>query len=301
MKVIVSGSSGMVGSELAPALGRAGDEVLRLVRRPARDETELEWRPAEGPLQPARLEGLDAVVHLAGENIAAGRWTDARMRRIRESRVVGTRKLAESLAALERRPGVFVCASAIGFYGDRGAEVLTEDVPAGSGFLADVCRAWEEATGPASDAGIRVVQLRIGVVLSTAGGALARMLLPFRLGLGGRVGSGRQFWSWITTADLVGAIRHVLVTGSLHGPVNAVAPNPVTNYEFTKALGRVLGRPTVAPLPAPAARLLLGRMADELLLASARVVPRKLEESGFTFRHPELESALRDVLGKGPA
>jgi len=299
MKTVISGSAGLVGSPLALALGNAGDEVLRLVRRPPRGVGEIEWSVEGGPARPAELEGVDAVVHLAGENIASGRWTRARMARIKDSRVVGTRRLAEALAGLERPPGVLVCASAIGFYGNRGPEVLTEASGPGTGFLPEVCVAWEDAVRPAAEAGIRVVRLRIGIVLSKSGGALERMLLPFRLGLGGRVGNGRQYWSWIALDDLVAAIRHALATGSLHGPVNAVSPQPVTNWEFTRVLGRVLRRPTIAPMPAPAARILLGRMADELLLASTRVAPRELESSGFAWKHPDLEGALRAILGAG--
>jgi hypothetical protein len=297
MKVLVSGSSGLVGSALVAALARGGDEVLRLVRRPA-GASELAWDPARGVAEPARLEGVQAVVHLAGENIAAGRWTAERKTRLRESRVQGTRTLAQAMACARRRPAVLVSASAIGFYGDRGSELLSETSSGGAGFLAELCRDWEDATAPAADAGIRVVNLRIGVVLSASGGALARMLLPFRLGLGGRIGSGNQFMSWITLEDLVAVIRHALATSALSGPLNAVAPSPLQNREFTRVLAHVLRRPAIAPLPAFAAKLLLGEMAEELLLSGQRVTPERLLSTGFRFAHPELEGALRHVLGR---
>jgi hypothetical protein len=238
------------------------------------------------------------VVHLAGENIASGRWTSRRKAEIRRSRVEGTRRLCESLARLARPPKVLVSASAIGFYGDRRDEILREDTPPGTDFLAGVCREWEAATEAASRAGVRVVQVRFGVILSPAGGALKQMLLPFKLGMGGRIGNGAQFMSWITLDDAVGATNHALITGSLVGPVNAVAPAPVTNSEFTRTLARVLRRPALAPIPAFAARLAFGELADALLLSSARVIPTKLEGSGYRFRHPELESALKHLLGR---
>jgi hypothetical protein len=271
--------------------------VARLVRALPTAGGDIPWDPAAGRLDPARLEGLDAVVHLAGENIA-GRWTAAKKARIRSSRVEGTRLLAEALAGLKRPPKTLLCASAIGYYGDRGAELLREESPAGTGFLAEVCREWEAAARPAAEKGLRVVHLRIGVVLSPAGGALARMLMPFKLGLGGRIGSGSQFMSWIASDDLSGVIRHALTTESLRGPVNAVAPQAVTNLEFTQTLGRVLRRPTPFPMPAFAARLAFGEMAEALLLASARVEPTRLVASGYRFRAPELEGALRHLLGK---
>jgi uncharacterized protein (TIGR01777 family) len=234
-------------------------------------------------------------VHLAGENIAE-RWTPAKKVQIRDSRVKGTELLSKTLAGLSSPPAVLVSASAVGYYGDRGEEPLTDDSAPGRGFLAEVCQAWEAATEPARERGIRVVRLRLGVVLSAAGGALAKMLPPFRLGLGGRLGSGRQYVSWIALGDVVGSIQHAIVTGGLQGATNAVAPRAVTNQEFTKTLGKVLARPTAIPLPAFAARLMFGEMADELLLASARVQPAKLLASGYQFRHPELEAALRHLL-----
>lgn len=299
MRIIVSGSTGLVGSALVSFLEAGGHAVTRLARptSPAIQPTAV-WDPDAGTIDAAALAGHDAVVHLAGENIAAGRWTKKQQARIRDSRVHGTRLLAETLARLSAPPKVLVCASAIGFYGDRGDQWLAETSAPGEGFLPDVCRAWEAAAEPARAAGIRVVHLRFGVILSGAGGALARMLLPFKLGLGGKVGSGRQYMSWLALDDAVGIAHHALVTESLASPVNAVAPHPVTNYEFTKALGRVLRRPTVFPLPAFVARLALGQLADELLLASARVAPRRLEETGYPFRFAELEPALRHVLGR---
>ena len=255
------------------------------------------WNPDAGTIQAEDLEDFDAVVHLAGETIV-GRWTAGKKTRILESRAKGTRLLCESLAHLRNRPIVLVSASAIGYYGDRGDQVLDEESSAGSLFLSEVAKAWEAATEPASRNGIRVVNLRIGFVLSKAGGGLATMLLPFKLGIGGRVGSGRQYMSWIAIDDVVGAISHAILSDALHGPVNAVAPHPVTNREFTKTLGRVLWRPTIFPLPAFAAHLVMGEMADNLLLASARVEPARLLASGYEFRFPQLDSALRHVLGK---
>ncbi|MEX0799800.1 MAG: TIGR01777 family oxidoreductase [Dehalococcoidia bacterium] len=297
MKVLVTGASGLVGSALVPFLTGRGHQVVRLVRAEPRGEDEVRWDAAAGEIDAARLEGLDAVVHLAGESIA-GRWSAARKERILDSRVAGTRVLAETLAGLQRPPGVLVSSSAVGYYGDRGDETLTEDSSSGSLFLSEVCRQWEAATEPAARKGIRVVILRTAPVLAAAGGPLAQMLLPFRLGLGGPIGGGKQYFPWIAIDDIAGAYHHALTAESLSGPVNAVAPGQVTNREFTKTLGRVLGRPSVFPLPAFAARLALGEMARELLLASARVEPAKLVASGYKFAFPELESALRRLLGK---
>lgn len=297
LHVAVTGSHGLVGSSLVALLEGGGHRVTRLVRGQAA-EGEIAWDPLAGQLDPGALAGVDAVVHLAGENIASGRWTAERKQRILESRVAGTQTISRAMAAAEPRPRVLVSASAIGYYGDRGDELLDETSPPGDGFLADVVQQWEAATGPAAEAGIRVVPLRFGMILSPRGGALAKMLTPFRLGAGGVVGSGRQYWSWITLDDATGAILHALMHDELSGPTNAVSPNPVTNREFTRLLGRVLRRPTVFPMPAFAARLALGEMADELLLASARVVPKKLLDSGYSFRHPQLEPALRHLLGR---
>ena len=299
MNVLISGASGLVGSELVTFLTQNGHHIKRLVRKePKADANEIKWEPASSEIEQTALEGLDAVVHLAGENIAGGRWTSQRKALIRDSRVQGTRLLSETLAKLERPPKVLVSASAIGFYGDRGNEVLNEESNPGSNFLAQVCKEWEAACEAAGKKDIRVVNLRFGVILSAAGGALAKMLLPFKMGVGGVVGSGSQYMSWIAIDDAVGAIQHALLTESLHGAVNVVAPTPVTNREFTKTLGRVLKRPTLFPMPAFAARLAFGEMADELLLASTRVEPAKLISNNFQFQFPELEDGLRHVLGR---
>ncbi len=300
MRVLVTGSTGLVGSALCTALSTGGHALTRLVRESPRSrQPEITWDPASGVIDAAKLEGFDAVVHLAGENIAAGRWTDQQKARIRDSRVQGTLLLCETLASLQEKPQVLVCASAIGYYGNRGDEVVDESSPAGSPkFLVDVCQAWEAAAEPARAAGIRVVHLRLGVVLSPNGGALAKMLLPFKLGAGGVLGDGKQTMSWIVLDDAVGAIQHCLETDSLMGPVNAVAPKAVTNREYTKTLGKVLSRPTIFPMPAAVARLAFGQMADELLLASTHVRPTRLLESKYVFRYPQLEGALRHVLGK---
>ena len=297
LRIVVTGATGLVGGALVPALLAAGHRVDRMSRRPPPPgTTDIQWDPAGGRLDPRALEGADAVVHLAGESIAAGRWTAAVKERVRRSRVDGTKLLAETLGRLTRRPRVLVAASAVGYYGNRGDMPLTEESPPGVGFLAEVCREWEAAADPARVAGIRVVHPRLGVVLAGQGGALPRMTLPFRLGVGGMIGSGRQYWSWIALADLVRVIELALALDILTGPVNAVAPAPATNREFTRVLGRVLGRPTLVPLPALAVRLLLGEMGQALLLDSARVLPRRLERAGFRFRHPELEGALRAAL-----
>lgn len=293
MKIAVTGSSGMLGSAFASVATTGGHEVARLLRRSAEAPDEIQWDPASGTIDAEALSGIDALVHLAGDNISEGRWTTAKKERIRASRVGGTRLIAETLAKLDPKPRVLVAASATGFYGDRGDDVLDENAKMGEGFLAEVCRDWEEATRPAADAGIRVVNLRIGIVLSRLGGALARMLTPFKLGLGGRIGSGGQYMSWISLDDAIGSIHHALICEQLSGPVNAVAPGAVTNREFTKTLGKVLRRPTIFPIPAIAAKLAFGEMADELLLSSTHVVPSKLTASQYEFRHPELERALR--------
>jgi uncharacterized protein (TIGR01777 family) len=275
MNILVTGSTGLIGAALLPQL--AGHAVTRYHRA-----------------APPALEGFDAVIHLAGESIA-GRWTPAKKERIRASRRDGTRTLCEGLARCVAKPRVLISASAIGFYGDRQDEILTEDSAPGTGFLADVVREWESATLPATAAGIRVVNLRFGVVLSAQGGALKQMLPAFRLGVGGVVGNGRQYWSWVALPDVVAAIQHALVADTLRGPVNVVTPFPVTNRAFTRTLGRVLHRPTVLPVPAWAVRLAFGEMGEALLLASARVEPRRLLASGFRFRWPELEEALQQL------
>lgn len=300
LSIALTGASGMLGRALRAYLTTAGHRVVPVVRRPAGPD-EIGWDPIAGRIDGERFEGLDAVVHLAGESVAQ-RWTTARMRRIWDSRERGTGLLARALAGLTRPPRTLVSASAIGIYGDRAGEVLTETAPlptpGGSAFLAAVGRAWEGATEPAAAAGVRVVRLRIGIVLTPAGGALPPMLIPFRLGVGGRTGSGAQWMSWIALDDLLGAFEHSLMTPALSGPVNAVSPTPVTNSEFTTAVSEVLHRPALFPVPAAVLRLLLGQMADEMLLGSQRVIPDELRRTGYQFRFPQLEGALRHVLGK---
>ena len=296
MKFVVTGASGLVGHRLVPSLESKGHEVLRLVRNAPADPKEVRWDPSKGTIDAGALEGVDAAVHLAGENLAEGRWTDEKKRRIRESRVKGKRLISETLAGLARKPEVLVSASAVGFYGSRGAEVLTEESSSGGDFLADVCREWEQATEAAEAAGVRVVHVRFGVILSGEGGALKKMLFPFRMGVGGKIGSGEQYVSWVTIDDAVGAIEHALENKTLSGPVNVVAPRPVTNREFTKAIGGALSRPTIFPVPEFALRLLFGEMADATLLSSQRAEPARLKESGYVFKHPEIGEALRHVL-----
>jgi uncharacterized protein len=297
--VLISGATGLIGSAVVQALEASGVQVSRLVREGsgaslAMPTENVRWDP-EKPLSPEKLSGFDAVIHLAGESIA-GRWTANKKAKIRESRVVGTRNLAQALAQAKQKPRAFVCASAIGYYGDRGDEVLQETSASGAGFLSDVCREWEATTQVAADAGIRTVQLRTGVVFSTKGGALAKMLMPFKLGLGGRVGSGRQWMSWIDTQDMVGGIQHILKTDALTGPVNMVAPNPVTNAEFTKTLASVLRRPAIFPMPEFAVKIAFGEMGETVLLGSQRVEPVKLAESGYQFRFSELRKSLESLL-----
>ncbi len=293
MTIGITGASGLVGSALTPRLLADGHQVVRLRREPGSGR----FLPAaESPSAPV---SLDAVIHLAGEPIASGRWNAAKKRRIRESRVEGTQALCQALAKQAPPPHVLVCASATGFYGDRGDELLDEASGPGEGFLAEVVQSWEQSAGRAVERGIRVVSVRFGMILTRQGGALGKMLRPFQYGLGGRIGDGRQYWSWIALDDALAAVCHALTTSSLVGPVNVVAPQAITNAGFTAALGRVLGRPTFAHLPAWAARLVFGQMADELLLASARVVPRRLTETGYLFRHGELLAALGHLLA-GP-
>jgi uncharacterized protein len=300
VKVVVTGSSGLIGTALVKALQARGDEVTRLVRRPPMTG-EARWDPEAAPIEAGALEGHDAVAHLAGVGIADHRWTEDHKRAVLDSRVKGTTLLAETLAGLTDKPKVMASGSAVGFYGLRGDEVLTEDSAPGAGFLADACVQWEGAAAPATDAGIRVVHLRTGVVLSADGGALKQMLLPFKLGLGGRIGNGKQWWSWIFIDDEVGAILH-LIDSDGHGnggPVNLTAPNPVTNDEFTRTLNGVLRRPTLLPTPTFALRAMFGREAvDEMFLGGQRVVPARLQADGYAFRHGELEGALRHILHK---
>lgn len=293
-RVLVTGSSGPIGAALLPTLSAAGYSVTRMVRHPSNSPNEISW-DAMQPLDPSKVSGFDAVVHLAGETIM-GRWTDSKKKKIHDSRVQGTRNLSEALAHASARPRVFVCGSAIGYYGNRGDEMLPEDSSPGRGFLAGVCVEWEAATKAAEQSGIRTAHIRTGVVLSRDGGALTTMLPPFRMGLGGRIGDGRQWFSWIHIQDHVNAILHVMNNEEVRGPVNLVAPNPVTNAEFTKALASVLSRPAVFPMPAFAARLVFGQMGEELLLASQRVEAKKLDQSGFRFQYSDLRPALQALL-----
>lgn len=299
MRILVTGATGFIGRALVPFLVAGGHRVTRLTRRdvpPVAGADDVRCDLVSGRLDPAVLADHDAVVHLAGESVAE-RWTPEKKARIRASRVDGTRRLAEALAALAEPPRVLVSASAIGIYGDRGDERLTEASAPGRGFLAEVAKAWEAAAEPARRRGIRVVHPRMGMVLSPGGGALARLLPPFRLGAGGKLGSGRQWTSWIALDDLLPLLLHLIADATFEGPVNAVAPGAVTNAEFARVLGKVLGRPTVLGVPAFAARMAFGEMADEVLLASTRVIPARLEAAGYPFRHPELEAALRHMLG----
>ena len=296
MKILISGSHGLVGTALIKSLASEGHEIFRLVRYAPSSDHEIEWSPDRYSIALARLEGFDAVVHLAGESIAEGRWIDEKKKRIRESRVKGTRLLGDALANLSNPPKTFVCASAIGYYGDRGDELLTEASAAGNDFLSGVCVEWEKATALAVEKGIRVVNCRFGIILDANGGALKKMLPPFRMGVGGKIGSGQQWMSWIALDDVVRGIKFALANDSIRGPVNFVTPAPVTNARFTKTLGKVLSRPTLFPIPAFGVRMLFGEMADALLLSSQRVAPAVLQTSNFLFQYSQLEAALRHVL-----
>jgi uncharacterized protein len=293
-RVLVSGASGPIGSPLLSSLKSQGFAVTRLVRKAAGGPDQVVWDPLR-PLPPELVSGFDAVIHLSGESIV-GRWTEAKKQRIIESRVQGTGHIAQALAKAAQRPRVFISASAVGYYGNRGDEILREDSPSGDGFTAEVCRLWEGATEPVAAAGIRTAQMRFGVVMSADGGALPKMLPPFRMGLGGRLGSGRQWSSWVSIDDVVGAIQHVLNDDTLQGAVNTVSPNPVSNAEFTSTLASVLHRPAVFPVPAFAVKLIFGEMGEELFLGSQRVQPAKLVATGYQFKHPELKNALKDIL-----
>jgi uncharacterized protein (TIGR01777 family) len=299
--VIASGASGMLGAALRYALTEHGMRVLQLVRRTPTQEGQVCWHPAARPAMadPAKLDGWTAAIHLSGANVAGHRWTEAYRREISASRVESTRALAMLLAGLERPPQTFLVASAVGIYGDRSEELLDESSVTGEGFLAKVCRDWEAAAEPAVKAGIRVVHLRFGVVLDAGSGALAKMAPMFRLGLGGRLGSGRQWMSWVSLDDIVAAALFALKTPQVVGAVNVTAPHPVTNAEFTRALARQFRRPAVLPVPAFALRIALGPMADEALLASQRAVPSKLLDAGFQFIHPKVDEALAALLGRG--
>ena len=293
-RILVSGGSGPIGSALLPSLKARGYSVARLVRGATTGDDQIPWNPAQ-PITPEAVSGFSAVIHLAGESIV-GRWTKTKKTKIRDSRVAGTAALAEALARAKNKPQVFVCSSAIGYYGDRGDEVLNEKSEPGTGFLPDVCREWEASTQAAAHAGIRTVQMRTGVVLSPRGGALGKMLTPFEMGVGGKIGDGRQWMSWIDVQDMVGAIHHILNSDLLHGPVNLVAPKPVTNTEFTKTLASVLARPAILPMPAFAVKLLFGEMGETVLLGSQRVEPTQLVMSGYPFRFSSLRASLENIL-----
>jgi hypothetical protein len=293
-RILVSGVSGPIGGALLPSIRTNGCSVVRLVRGPAKSDDQISWDPAV-PLDPQAVSGFDAVIHLAGESIF-GRWTAAKKSNIRDSRVVGTFNLSSALAQAEDKPKVFVCGSAIGYYGNRGDEGLREESAPGTGFLAEVCQDWEEATTPAVRADIRTAHIRTGIVLSAKGGALGSMLTPFKLGLGGRIGSGQQWMSWIDVRDMVGAIHHILKNDLIQGPVNMVAPKPVRNAEFVKTLASVLSRPAILPIPAFAVKLAFGEMGEELLLSSQRVEASKLISSGYPFRYRELRASLESTL-----
>ena len=296
MKILISGSHGLVGTALIKALEPEGHEIYRLVRHYPDSSSEIEWSPERYSIALSLIEGFDAVVHLAGESIAEGRWTDEKKKQIRESRTRGTKLLADALGNLTDPPRVLLSASAIGYYGDRDEEVLTESSAPGSDFLSEVCVEWEKATSHATAMGVRVMNARFGIILDKEGGALKKMLPPFRMGIGGRIGSGKQWMSWIALDDVVGALKLALTNESLSGPVNFVAPNPVRNAEFTKTLGHVLSRPTIFPIPEFGVRLAFGEMADALLLSSQRVEPKVLKQAGYQFQYPELRSALTHVL-----
>jgi uncharacterized protein len=295
-KILVSGASGTIGAALLPSLKTNGCSVVRLVRGAAANADEVSWDPA-APLDPQTVSGFDAVIHLAGESIF-GRWSQEKKKKIRDSRIVGTSNLSKALAEAEEKPEVFVCGSAIGYYGNRGDEALREESAPGTGFLAEVCQEWEEATTAAVQADIRTVHVRTGIVLSVRGGALKAMLLPFKLGLGGRTGDGRQWMSWIDIRDWVGSICHVLKNDLIQGPVNMVAPKPVRNAEFAQTLANVLSRPAIFPMPAFVAKTIFGEMGEELLLSSQKVEPGRLVASGYPFRFRELKTSLEDLLKK---
>lgn len=296
MRILICGASGLIGKALTKALEAKGCELLLAGRKEPQDERETKWTIEDGFAEPKRLEGLDAVIHLAGESVSALRWTDEKKAAIRSSRVDGTRSVVDALAKLKSRPKVLISGSAVGFYGDRDDEILTESSTSGDNFLAKTCREWEAESRRAEDAGIRTVLLRTGIVLSKDGGALATMLLPFKMGVGGVIGDGKQWMSWISLDDEIRAIEFVLEHEEVRGAVNLVSPNPVTNQEFTSVLGEVLYRPTFIPLPEFAVSMLLGEMGDELLLSSTRAVPARLEQLGFEWQFPELKPALEHAL-----
>jgi len=296
MRILISGSHGLVGKALISELTKDGHEIVSLVRHKSGGAAEIEWHPNQGSIDSERVSSFDVVVHLAGESIASGRWTDEKKRKIRESRVMGTTLLSQSLARSAKPPAVFISASAIGYYGNRGDELLDEKSAPGNDFLAEVCVAWERATGEAEARGVRTVHARFGIILDQEGGALAKMLTPFRMGVGGRIGDGKQWMSWIALGDVIQGLKLVIEHNSITGPVNFVAPNPVTNSEFTKSLGEAVSRPTLFPMPSFAARLAFGEMADALLLSSAKVEPKRLQESGYRFEFENLQPALAAIL-----
>ncbi|MET7932095.1 TIGR01777 family oxidoreductase [Streptomyces sp. NPDC005322] len=295
MRIAVTGSSGLIGTALVRSLLEDGHQVVRLVRRPPRGEGEVEWDPQRQWVDTAGLTGCEAVVHLAGAGVGDRRWTDAYKKEIRDSRVLGTATIAEAVASLDTPPRVLVSGSAVGYYGDTGERAVDESAPPGHGFLADLCQEWEEATAAAQEAGVRTVFTRTGLVISLQGGAWGRLFPLFKLGLGGRMGSGRQYWSFIALQDHIAALRHILDTADLSGPVNLTAPTPVTNREMTRVMGRVLRRPTPFSVPAPALRLALGEMSGDIL-GSVRALPRRLLDSGFSFAYPHVDEALKAAL-----
>jgi uncharacterized protein len=295
MKIAIAGASGLVGAAVSPQLEADGHDIVRLVRNSPKGG-EIEWHPNQDSINSEKLEGFDALINLAGENVAEGRWTDDKKKKIHDSRVHGTHLLSEAITRLTAKPRVFLCASATGIYGDRGDETLDEQSESGGGFLAGVCREWEKATEPALRAGVRVVNLRFGPILARAGGMLEKMLMPFKMGLGGKIGSGKQYISWVALEDAVAAMKLALQDETIRGPLNVVSPKPVTNERFTRALGEVLSRPTVMAMPAFAARLAFGEMADEMLLVSQKVIPKRLQTAGFQFEYSDLESALQHYV-----
>ncbi|MBK7932071.1 MAG: TIGR01777 family protein [Acidobacteria bacterium] len=296
MKVLITGSTGLLGKELQKSLTEKGYDLLLASRKEPQDDKHIQWSIEEGFTDPEKLEGVDVVVHLAGENVSGLRWTDEKKKAIRDSRVLGTRNVVDAISKLKHKPKVFVASSAIGFYGERGDEEVTESSAAGDNFLAVTCKEWEAESRRAEDAGIRTVLLRTGIVLSKDGGALATMLTPFKLGVGGVVGSGKQWMSWISLEDEIAVINYVIENENIRGAVNAVSPNPVTNHDFTKTLGEVLYRPTFLPLPEFAVSMIFGEMGDALLLASTKVIPKRLEDVGFEFKHPNLKEAIEAAV-----
>jgi len=296
MRILITGANGLIGTALQRSFDEIGHELLLASRKEAKDSQHIQWDVEKGFSEPERLEGIDAVVHLAGESVFGLSWSDAKKKAIRDSRVDGTRSVVEAISKLKARPNVLVAASAIGFYGDRGDEEMTESSAAGDTFLAEVSKEWESEARRAEDAGIRTVLLRTGIILSKDGGALGTMLLPFKLGIGGVVGSGKQWMSWISIDDHIRVINYAIEYENVRGAVNSVSPNPVTNGEFTKTLGEVLYRPTILPLPSFAVNMVFGEMGDALLLASTRVVPKRLEDAGFEFKYPELKTAIEHAV-----